>query len=67
MVDLTQANFVKGLLKVYQIELKEMLLPLVIGVQEEDPDYTLTVERLKKCEINHGTIPAGAVVALRIA
>ena len=63
------AHFVKGLRTVDQIELKEMILPLVvIDVHEEaakNPDYTLTLERVKKWEKDHGPIPAGAFVAMR--
>ncbi|HEX8280908.1 MAG TPA: cyclase family protein [Chthoniobacterales bacterium] len=63
------SHFIKGLRAVDQIELKEMILPLVvIDVHEEcakNPDYTLTVERLKKWEADHGTIPRGAFVAMR--
>lgn len=63
------AHFVKGLRTVDQIELKEMILPLVmIDVHEEvakNPDYTLTLERVKKWEADHGQIPAGAFVAMR--
>ncbi len=63
------AHFVKGLRTVDQIELKEMILPLVvIDVHEEaakNPDYTLTLDRVKKWEAAHGQIPAGAFVAMR--
>ena len=63
------AHFVKGLRTVDQIELKEMILPLVvIDVHSEaakNPDYTLTLERVKKWEADHGAIPAGAFVAMR--
>jgi len=63
------AHFVKGLRTVDQIELKEMILPLVvIDVHAEaakNPDYTLTLERVKKWEADHGQIPGGAFVALR--
>ncbi|HAF02178.1 MAG TPA: cyclase, partial [Spartobacteria bacterium] len=48
------AHFIKGLRTVDQIDLKEMILPLVIvDVHEEaakNPDYTLTLERVKKWE-----------------
>src|SRR5436853_1799653 len=48
------AHFIKGKRTVDQIELKEMVLPLVvIDVHDEagkNPDYTLTVERVKKWE-----------------
>lgn len=63
------AHFVKGLRTVDQIELKEMILPLcVLDVHAEaqkNPDYTLTLERVKKWESGHGAIPEGAFVALR--
>ena len=63
------AHFVKGLRTVDQIDPKEMLLPLVvIDVHEEamkNPDYTLTIERLKKWEKDHGQILAGSFVAMR--
>ncbi len=63
------AHFIKGLRTVDQIELKEMILPLVvIDAHEEvakNPDYTLTLERVKKWEADHGPIPAGSFVALR--
>src|SRR5438132_4489834 len=63
------AHFIKGLRTVDQIDLKEMILPLVVvdvhRECEQNPDYTLTVERLKKWEADHGAIPAGAFVAMR--
>ena len=63
------AHFIKGLRTVDQIDLKEMILPLVVAdVHEEvakNPDYTLSIERLKKWETNHGRIPASAFVAMR--
>ncbi len=63
------AHFHKGLRTVDQIELKEMILPLVvIDVHEgvaTNPDYTLTLERVKKWETDHGPIPNGSFVALR--
>jgi kynurenine formamidase len=63
------AHFIKGLRTVDQIDLKEMVLPLVvIDVHDEiarNPDYTLSLERVKKWEKDHGLIPAGAFVAMR--
>jgi kynurenine formamidase len=63
------AHFIKGLRTVDQIDLKEMILPLVVVDVHEDvaknPDYTLTLERLKKWETDHGQIPGGAFVAMR--
>src|SRR5438270_7983794 len=63
------AHFISGLRTVDQISLQEMILPLVvIDVHDEsakNPDYTLTLERVKKWETDHGTIPRGAFVAMR--
>ncbi|MFN2508856.1 MAG: cyclase family protein [Chthoniobacterales bacterium] len=63
------AHFAKGFRTVDQIELNEMILPLaVIDVHNEaakNPDYTLSLERVKKWEADHGEIPEGAFVALR--
>jgi kynurenine formamidase len=63
------AHFQNGGRTVDQIALREMILPLVvIDVHKEvvkNPDYTLTVERIKKWETEHGPVPAGAFVAMR--
>ena len=63
------AHFIRGLRTVDQIEPKEMVLPLVVvDVHDEcarNPDYTLTLDRLKKWETEHGQIPGGAFVAMR--
>jgi kynurenine formamidase len=63
------AHFIRGLRTVDQITLQEMILPLVvIDVHAEsarDPDYTLTLDRVKTWEKDHGPIPAGAFVAMR--
>jgi kynurenine formamidase len=63
------AHFIKGLRTVDQIDLKEMILPLVVvdvhGESEKNADYTLSLGRLKKWEGEHGRIPAGAFVAMR--
>src|SRR3954451_1627172 len=63
------AHFIKGKRTVDQIDVKEMVLPLVVIDVHDDvdknPDYTLTVERVKKWEDIHGRIPEGAFVALR--
>jgi kynurenine formamidase len=63
------AHFIKGLRTVDQIDVKEMILALVvIDVHEEaikNPDYILSIERVKKWEKNHGSIPVGAFVAMR--
>jgi kynurenine formamidase len=63
------AHFVKGLRTVDQIDPKEMVLPLVVidvhGEAAANPDYTLSLERVKKWEKDHGQIPVGAFVAMR--
>jgi kynurenine formamidase len=63
------AHFAKGGRTVDQIALREMILPLVVfDVHDEvvkNPDYTLTVERVKQWEEKHGRIPKGAFVAMR--
>jgi kynurenine formamidase len=63
------AHFQKGGRTVDQITLKEMILPLVVIdvhlAVSKNPDYTLSEDRLKKWETEHGPIPAGAFVALR--
>jgi kynurenine formamidase len=63
------AHFSKGGRTVDQIDPKEMILPLVVvDVHEEcakNPDYTLSIERLKQWEADHGNIPNEAFVAMR--
>lgn len=63
------AHFSPGLRTVDQISLQEMILPLVvIDVHTEaakNSDYTLSLERVKKWETEHGPIPGGAFVAMR--
>jgi kynurenine formamidase len=63
------AHFVKGLRTVDQIDVKEMILPLVvIDVHQavaKDPDYTISMEDIKNWEKRHGEIPEGAFVAMR--
>lgn len=63
------AHFVKGLRTVDQIDVKEMMLPLVvIDVHQAvatNPDYTITLEDIADWEKRHGEIPEGAFVAMR--
>jgi len=63
------AHFIRGLRTVDQINLQEMILPLiVIDVHAEsarNADYILSLDRVKKWEADHGTIPTGAFVAMR--
>jgi kynurenine formamidase len=63
------AHFVAGLRTVDQIDVREMLLPLVVldvhAQVEADPDYTVTLDDVRAWESRNGLIPAGAFVALR--
>jgi kynurenine formamidase len=63
------AHFAKGLRTVDQIDPKEMILPMaLIDVHEDvaqNPDYTLSIERVKKWEADHGQFPDAAFVAMR--
>ncbi|MGY4533944.1 kynurenine formamidase [Pseudomonas sp. TE3786] len=63
------AHFHAGLRTVDQIPVKEQLLPLVVldihSQVEKNPDYTVTLADVKAWEKRHGSIPAGAFVALR--
>jgi len=63
------AHLVKGLRTVDQIDVKEMILPLVvIDVHEKvarNPDYTITMEDIKDWERRHGPVPEGSFVAMR--
>lgn len=62
-------HFVKGLRSVDQINLKEMILPLVvIDVHKKvatNPDYTLTMADITAWEQQHHKIPEQAFVAMR--
>jgi kynurenine formamidase len=46
-----------------------MILPLVVidvhAESAKNSDYTLSLERVKKWEVDHGPIPVGAFVAMR--
>lgn len=59
------AHFIKGLRTVDQIDVKEMILPLVvIDVHEKvakNPDYTITMEDVRTWEEKHGKIPKGGL------
>lgn len=63
------AHFVKGMRTVDQIDVKEMILPLVvIDVHQAvagDPDYVIGMADVRDWERRHGAIPAGAFVAMR--
>ena len=63
------AHFVKGKRFVDDIDLKEMVLPLVVlDVHEkaaQNPDYLLTMDDVKAWEAKYGPVPEGAFVAMR--
>lgn len=63
------AHFIRGLRTVDQIDVKEMMMPLVvIDVHEkvaQNPDYTLTMADVQNWEKKYGKIPEGAFVAMR--
>jgi kynurenine formamidase len=63
------AHFAEGKRTIDQIDLKEMILPLVVlDVHEkatEDPDYTISLDDVRAWEERHGPIPEGAFVAMR--
>jgi kynurenine formamidase len=63
------AHFAKGLRTVDEIDVKEMLLPLVVidlhEVVAQNPDYTMTAQDIRNWEGKHGPVPEGAFVAMR--
>lgn len=63
------AHFVRGLRTVDQIDVKEMILPLVLidcsQAAAANPDYTMRMDDIRDWEKRHGLIPEGAFVAMR--
>lgn len=63
------AHFGKSLRTVDQIDVKEMILPLVVidvhRAVASNPDYTISMQDVKGWETRHGEIPEGAFVAMR--
>ena len=63
------AHFIKGKRFIDEIQVNEMILPLVVIDSHEEvaknPDYTLTMEKIKAWEKKYGPIPEGAFVAMR--
>jgi kynurenine formamidase len=63
------AHFIKGMRTVDEIDVKEMILPLVVlDVHDKiigNPDYVITMADVESWEKRNGTIPAGAFVAMR--
>jgi kynurenine formamidase len=62
-------HFVKGLRTLDQIDVREMVLPMVVldvhKAVESNPDYTVTMDDVRDWERRHGSIKAGSFVALR--
>jgi kynurenine formamidase len=63
------AHFIQGLRTVDEIDVKEMVMPLVIfDVHEKveaNPDYTISMDDVKEWEKEHGKVPHGAFAAMR--
>jgi kynurenine formamidase len=63
------AHFIEGLRTLDEIDVKEMIMPLVvIDVHQkvaQNPDYTITMDDVQAWEKKHGRIPEGAFVAMR--
>lgn len=63
------AHFVKGGRTLDQIEVKEMILPLVLfdvhQAVKQNPDYTITLDDVRQWEAKHGPVPKGAFAVMR--
>ena len=63
------AHFIRGLRTVDQIDVKEMIMPLVVidvhTKVAKNPDYTITLDDVKAWEKKYGPIPRDAFVAMR--
>ena len=63
------AHFVRGKRTIDEIDVKEMLLPLVvIDLHEKaarDPDCVISMDDVRHWEKRHGRVPVGAFVAMR--
>jgi kynurenine formamidase len=63
------AHFIQGLRTLDEIEVKEMIMPLVVidvhEKVEETPDYTITMDDVRHWERRYGRIPRGSFVAMR--
>ena len=63
------AHFVRGKRTIDEIDVKEMLLPLVvIDLHEKsakDPDCVISMDDVRNWEKRHGRVPVGAFVAMR--
>jgi len=63
------AHFIKGKRTIDEIQVKEMLLPLVVFDCSEqvskNPDYVVTMDDVKAWEAKHGPVPEGSFAAMR--
>lgn len=63
------AHFIRGLRTVDQIDVKEMVMPLVVfDVHEKvaaNADYTITMDDVKAWEARNGVVPEGAFAVMR--
>jgi len=63
------AHFVKGGRTLDQIEVKEMILPLVVfdvhQAVKQNPDYTITMDDVRQWEAKHGPVPPKAFAVMR--
>lgn len=63
------AHFAAGLRTIDEIDVKEMILPLVvIDVHRQvakNPDYAISMADVRRWEGRHGPVPRGAFVAMR--
>ncbi|MEQ9065794.1 MAG: cyclase family protein, partial [Gimesia chilikensis] len=63
------AHFVKGGRTLDQIEVKEMIMPLVLidvhAAVEQNPDYTITMDDVRQWEAKYGPVPPNAFAVMR--
>lgn len=63
------AHFHKGMRTVDQIDVKEMVLPLVVidihDKAAQNPDYQASMDDVRAWQSRHGRVPEGSFVALR--
>jgi kynurenine formamidase len=63
------AHFIRGLRTADQIDVREMILPLVVfDVHDQvaaNPDYTITMDDVRAWEAKYGKVPRGAFAAMR--
>jgi kynurenine formamidase len=63
------AHFIKGGRTLDQIDVREMLMPMVVldvhAMVAGNPDYTLTMDDIRSWESRHGPIPEDSFVVMR--